>query len=113
MTFDVLPGGAKLTRFRINSVNQSCEPPNEVATSGPLDYGAAKFVVFRLGTFAATYIGPGTTSGYLATFDIRTSGRFAGRRVTGTTRFDSTFTDAAGTALTCSSGEVTWTAAGG
>ena len=110
VTFDVPAGGATLTRFRINSVNQSCQPPNLVATFGPLDYGTAVFPIYAAGTFTATYAGPGTVSGNPAQFDIRTSGRFVGVTASGTARFDMTFTDAAGTAFSCSSGDVGWTA---
>ena len=110
VTFDVRPGGVALTRFRINSVNQSCQPPDLASIFGPLDYRAAVFPIARRGTFVAPYAGPGKVSGYAATFDIRTTGRFSGRTASGTTRFDMEFTDASGTALTCSSGRVTWTA---
>ena len=110
VTFQVPAGGKTLTHFRINSLNQSCEPANHVATFGPLDYGTAVYPLGAQGTFSASYVGPGTISGYSAQFEISTNGRIVGRSASGTARFDLSFTDKDGTLYHCTSGDVTWTA---
>jgi hypothetical protein len=110
VTLDVLPGGRTLTRFRINSLNQSCTPANELATFGALDFGDTAFPIAKRGAFTASYAGPGTVGGYAAQLDVRAWGRLTGRTASGVARFDATFTDEAGTAFTCSSGNVGWTA---
>jgi hypothetical protein len=109
VAFDVVAAGPVVTSFRINSLNQSCQPPDEVAISGPLDFGAGKAPVAPAGTFTFRYLGPGTVSGNPATFDLRVTGTFTGTKAAGTARFDMTFTQSE-TAYTCSSGEVDWTA---
>jgi hypothetical protein len=108
---DVLAGGRALTRFRINSLNQSCTPANELATFGALDFGETVFPIARSGAFTASYAGPGTVDGHAAQLDVRVSGRLAGRRGSGTARFDMTFADENGTAFACSSDDVGWSAA--
>jgi hypothetical protein len=108
---DVLAGGKTLTRFRINSLNQSCTPKNELATFGALDFGDAVFPIAKSGAFLASYAGPGTVAGYTAQLNVRVSGRLDGRGGSGTARFDMTFTDENGTAFACSSGDVGWSAA--
>jgi hypothetical protein len=109
VTFDVLAAGPAVTKFRINSVNQSCQPPNLVSIFGPLDFGTGTATVVADGTFGFTYVGPGTISGNPANFDIRANGKFTGTTAAGTARFDMTFT-LSGINFTCSSGNVTWTA---
>jgi Ca2+-binding RTX toxin-like protein len=111
VTLDVLPGGRTLTRFRINSLNQSCTPANELATFGALDFGDTVFPLAKSGSFTASYAGPGTVGGYAAQLDVRVSGRLTGRKASGVARVDTTFTDKDGTAFACSSGDVGWSAA--
>jgi hypothetical protein len=110
VTFDVTSAvaGPVVTSFRINSLNQSCQPPDELSITGPLDFGAGQAPVAPGGTFTFRYAGPGTVSGNPATFDIRVMGRFTGTKAAGTARFDMAFTKSE-TDFTCSSGEVDWT----
>jgi len=110
VTFRVPAGGKTLTSFRINSLNQSCDPANHVATFGPLDYGTAVYPLSQQGAFTASYVGPGTIGGYSAKFQISTRGKVVGRSASGTARFDLSFTDMDGTLYHCTSGDVTWTA---
>lgn len=110
VAFRVLSGAQRLTAFRINSVNQSCQPPDRLSIFGALDFRGASFTVADDGTFVATYVGPGKVSGRAAQFDIWTKGRFTRDAAEGTARFDMTFTDE-GTDFTCSSGVVAWDAA--
>ena len=109
VSFEVLADGQSVTRFRINSVNQSCQPPDQLSISGPLEFatGAARVATTR--TFGYAYSGPGTVSGSPATFEIAVRGTFSGTTATGTARFDMKFASE-GTEFSCSSGEVTWTA---
>jgi Ca2+-binding RTX toxin-like protein len=111
VTLDVLAAGRTLTRFRINSVNQSCTPANELATFGALDFGDTVFPIAKSGAFRASYAGPGMVDGYAAQLDVRVSGRLAGRSASGTARVDTTFAHENGTAFACSSGDVGWSAA--
>jgi hypothetical protein len=110
VTFRVLSGASRLAAFRINSVNQSCQPPDRLSIFGALDFRSASFTVADDGAFVATYVGPGTVSGRAARFDIWTKGRFTRDASAGTARFDMTFSDD-GTDYTCSSGVVAWDAA--
>lgn len=110
VTFEVPAGGRGVTRFRINSLNQSCQPANEVSTFGALDFADAVFPVAATGAFMASYKGPGKVAGHDAQLDVRATGRVTGRSAAGVARFDMKFTDANGTAFTCSSGDVDWSA---
>jgi hypothetical protein len=115
VTFDVLATGPVATNFRINSVNQSCQPPDLVSTFGALDFSSAQAQVAADGAFAFSYRGPGTVmgpgavSGNAANFDITVNGRLTGTEASGTARFDMTFMYA-DINFTCTSGVVTWTA---
>jgi hypothetical protein len=111
VAFDVVAAtaGPVVTSFRINSLNQSCQPADQLSIFGPLDFGAGKAPVAPAGTFTFRYLGPGTASGNPATFDLRVTGKFTGTKAAGTARFDMTFTQSE-TAYACSSGEVDWTA---
>ena len=109
VTFRVLPGATRLTAFRINSVNQSCQPSDRLSIFGALDYRSALVGVADEGGFVATYRGPGKVSGRAARFDIWTKGRFTHDAAQGTARFDMTFTDE-GTDFSCTSGIVAWEA---
>jgi Ca2+-binding RTX toxin-like protein len=109
VTFDVVAPGPVVTNFRINSVNQSCEPPGIVSLFGPLSFGTAPALVGADNAFTFAYVGPGTVGGNAAQLDIHVNGRFTGTSATGMTTFDSTFTFN-GTNLACSAGTVTWNA---
>lgn len=110
VTFEVQSGGASMTKFRINSVNQSCQPPNLVSIYGALDLGTTVVPIAADGGFTWSFAGPGTVSGIAAQFTIAVNGRFTGSSASGTAKFDLAFT-VSGIAITCSSGTVTWTAA--
>jgi len=109
VTFDVRAAGPAVTRFRINAVNQSCQPPDRLSISGPLEFGKGAARVGAAGTFGYRYSGPGTISGNTATFTIAVAGTFTGQRASGTVRFDARFTQG-DTEFSCSSGDVAWTA---
>jgi hypothetical protein len=109
MTFEVVADGPSVTRFRINSVNQSCQPPDQLSISGPLEFATTPARIGTAKTFAYVYNGPGTVSGASATFAIAVNGLFKGQTASGTVRFDMKFTQE-GTEFSCTSGLVTWEA---
>ena len=91
VSFEVIADGPAVTRFRINSVNQSCQPPDQLSISGPLEFatGAARVATAR--TFAYAYRGRARSAAVPRTFDIAVSGTFSGQAATGTARVDMKF----------------------
>ena len=81
VTFQVPAGGKTVTHFRINSLNQSCDPANHVATFGPLDYGTVVYPLGQQGAFTASYARAGDDQRLLGA--VRDQHERQGRRALG------------------------------
>ena len=80
VSFEVVADGPAVTRFRINSINQSCQPPDRLSISGPLEFatGAAKVATAR--TFGYAYSGRERSAAHRRRSTSRSAGRFRARR---------------------------------
>lgn len=105
---DVTADGTAVTNLYVNAVNQSCTPPNLVSLYGALDFGTG-LIPLHGNAFSVSITSPFSGGSATGTDTLAFSGAFSGTALSGTIKEDTTLT-VSGTAVTCSSGTVTYTA---
>jgi hypothetical protein len=106
VTCEVLSDSSRLVNFRTGQINQSCTP--EASLSG----GSIALEWMRIngdGSFGFSWSGAGTVDDVPSEYSVSIDGRFAAGVASGTIKTATAFTHA-GTAYSCNSGTVTWTA---
>jgi hypothetical protein len=106
VTFDVLPDSSRLVNFRTGQINESCTPGASLSGG---NIGLEWMRINLNGSFGFSWSGKGTVDNLPSDYSVSIAGRFAGGVANGTIRKTTAFTHT-GTAYSCDSGTVTWTA---
>lgn len=114
VSFEVLPGGASLKDFFVNSINMSCQPPNIVSFYGTSDaYRIPKTApIAPDGSFAiAATVDFTDASGVRWQWEARIPGRLSGQSASGDLVVTATVTvPGFPVPITCNAPNVKWTA---
>jgi hypothetical protein len=108
--FDVTADARSVANLLTGQVNQSCTPGGSLS-QGQIDLRGGALTVLKDGTFGYLDSGAGTVGSFASHYKVVIEGHFSpGGIAAGNLREDTSFADADGTAYSCSSGVVSWTA---
>jgi len=106
--FTVNPDGLSLTNLHTGQINESCNGGVSLY-GGNLDFGSYVVPISGDGKFSVNASGTGTVGGAPSTYVIAIAGQFSGASASGTLTETDSFS-LGGSAYTCTTGTVTWSA---